>query len=176
MKNRLILLIVFVFNISLAQIPCAVNDFTFNKYIDAFMYVNSDDNFKPNKSLIHILGFYSKDKGYTIVITRNNIESTVINPKAKNQEFLKYKNFDLIVKGEKPEDLVFLKQIISNTKITKNNKIKFIIPDNNISYDPYQWYFLFDKNMNLIDYYLTDGNIEIESIFRNFGIHSLKNK
>jgi len=173
-KNKLILLFFFIFQISLAQIPCLENNFILNKYIDAFIYVNNDNNFKPNKSLIHIASFYSKYKGYTIVITRDNIEAIMVNPKASNQEILDYKKFDLVLKGENPEGLAFLKKIIKDTKTTKSSKIKFITPNNNITSDPYQWYFLFDKNMNLINYYLTDGNIEIESIFKKFDISTNK--
>ncbi len=70
MKSKLILLFFFIFQISLAQTQCPESDFIFNKYIDVFMYVNNDNSFKPNKALIHIAGFYSKDKGYTIVIPK----------------------------------------------------------------------------------------------------------
>lgn len=174
MKNKLILLFFFIFQISLAQTPCPEGNFIFNKYIDAFIYVNNDNNFKPNKSLIHIVGFYSKDKGYTIAITRDNIETTMVNPKANNQEILKYKQFDLVVNGKTPEDLIFLKKIIKYTKAIKANKIKFITPNINATSDPYQWYFLFDKNMTLINYYLTDGNLEIEPVFEKFGISTNK--
>ena len=174
MKIKLTLVLAFIFQFSFSQTPCIQEKYNFNNFIDAFIYINNDENFKPDLSLIHVLSLYYKDKGYMITITRDNIKSTMINPKSKYLEFFKYKNFDLLLQGKTAKDLDFFIKIISNKRVSSKSKIEFVKPHNSISYDPYQWFLLFDREMNLINYSLPEQENKIKEIFEKFGIPTSK--
>lgn len=170
MKNKLVILFILIFQLSWSQIPCVSNNYKINNFIDAFIYVNNDENFTPILSSIYISSLYYGNEGYMITITRENNSNIMINPKAKNLSFFKYKKFNLILKGGTAKDLEFLNKVIINKSITNNSNLKFTIPNNNISSDPYQWFLLFDKKMNLINYSLPEQENKILEIFEKFSI------
>ncbi|WP_241314831.1 hypothetical protein [Chryseobacterium arthrosphaerae] len=170
MKNKLVILFILIFQLSWSQIPCVSNNYKINNFIDAFIYVNNDENFTPILSSIYISSLYYDNEGYMITITRENNSNIMINPKAKNLSFFKYKKFNLILKGGTAKDLEFLNKVIINKSITNNSNLKFTIPNNNISSDPYQWFLLFDKKMNLINYSLPEQENKILEIFEKFSI------
>ncbi|SFN21230.1 hypothetical protein SAMN05421594_1502 [Chryseobacterium oleae] len=172
MKSKLTILLFFLFQLGFSQIPCISKNFKFNNFIDAFIYTNNDENFKPDLSLIHVSSLYYKGKGYMITITRDNIKSIMVKPNSEHLEFFKYKNLDLLLQGNTTKDIKFLKKIISNKVVSNNSKVEFIKPYNNVSYDPYQWFLLFDKKMNLISYELPEEEETIKEVFKKFNIIS----
>lgn len=171
MKNKIAFLILF-FGIDLmfSQVPCVTKYYNFNNVIDAFIYANNDEKFKPDLSLIHVSSLYYEDKGYMITITRDNMKSIMVNPNSKNLDFFKYKNFYLLLQGKTAKDIRFLKKIISNKVPSNSSKVEFIKPYDNVSYDPYQWFLLFDKSMNLINYTLPEEEEKINEVFKKFNI------
>ncbi|MEJ5103875.1 hypothetical protein WH267_09030 [Chryseobacterium sp. MYb328] len=169
-KNKLILLLILVFQLSWSQIPCVSKNYKINNFIDAFIYVNDDENFVPSLSSIYISSLYYEDQGYMITITRENNSDIMIDPKAKNLNFFKYKKFNLLLKGNKLKDIEFLKKIIDHKSISNNSELKFAMPNKNISSNPYQWFFLFDKKMNLINYSLPEKEEKIKDVFEKFDI------
>lgn len=168
MKNKLFIILVFIFQLTFSQIPAVSKDYAFDNFVEAFIKINKDENFKPNSSIILISSLYYEEKGYIITILRDNIES-LINPLASNLEYYKYKNFDLLLQGQKNEDLEFLKLIIKEKMISNSSKIKFKEPGKNVTHHPYVWYLLFDKNMKLKDYTLEEDE-EIERVFQEYNI------
>ena len=114
MVNKIVLFfLMFSFLIGYSQIPKINKSFSINKYINSFIKVNNDSNFKPNKSLIHLFARSEKEKKqYIIFISRDNIESTLIKENSDYLEFYKYRNFDLLLQGKTLEDIYFLKKII----------------------------------------------------------------
>ncbi|WP_250253469.1 hypothetical protein [Chryseobacterium sp. Marseille-Q3244] len=174
MKNKLILLLILISQLSWSQIPCVSKNYKINNFIDAFIYVNDDENFVSSLSSIYISSLYYEDQGYMIIITRENNSDIMIDPKAKNLNFFKYKKFNLLLKGNKVEDIEFLKKIIDHKSISNNSELKFTTPNKNISSDPYQWFFLFDKKMNLINYSLPEKEEKIKEVFEKFDISTNK--
>lgn len=174
MKNKLILLSIMIFQLSWSQIPCVSKKYKINNFINAFIYTNNDDNFIPTLSSIYVSSLYYENQGYMITITRENNNDIVINPKAKNLSFFKYKKFNLILKGNTAKDLEFLNKVIIDKSITNNSDLKFTTANNNISNDPYQWFFLFDKNMNLINYSVPEEENKIKEVFEKFNISTNK--
>jgi hypothetical protein len=170
MRNKLTLLLIFIFQLTFSQISCVSKKYTFDNFIDAFINVNNDENFKPELSIMHISSFYYTDKGYMITITRDNIESTMVNQKSPNLEYFKYNGFDLLLQGKTLKDITFLKKIIKKKTTSNLSKIKFKEPYENISNDPYQWFLLFDKKMNLINYTLPESKEKIIGLFEDFNI------
>lgn len=98
----------------------------------------------------------------------------MINPKAQNLGFFKYKKFNLLLKGYRVKDIVFLKKIIANKSVSNKPKLKFTTPNQNITYDSYQWFLLFDKKMNLINYSLPEEENKIKEVFEKFNISTNK--
>lgn len=177
MKNKLTLLfLTFTFQLTFSQIPCVSKKYTFDNFIEAFISINNDENFKPDLSIMHISSFYYTDKGYMITITRDNIESTMVNPKSPNLEYFKYSGFDLLLQGKTAKDITFLKKIIKKKTISNLSKIKFKEPYEDVSNDPYQWFLLFDKKMNLINYTLPESKEKIIGLFKDFKIKINVNK
>ena len=162
MVNKIVLFfLMFSFLIGYSQIPKINKSFSINKYINSFIKVNNNSNFKPNKSLIHLFAHSKKEKKqYIIFISRDNIESTLIKENSDYLEFYKYRNFDLLLQGKTLEDIYFLKKIIKGIVVSKNSKVRFKKSYKNVSNDPYQWFLFFDFKMNLIDYTITDNNKE----------------
>ncbi|CAH0255857.1 hypothetical protein [Chryseobacterium sp. Bi04] len=171
MKNKIAFLILFfVIDLMFSQVPCLVKNYNINNFIDAFIYTNNGENFKPDLSLIHISSLYYTDKGYMITITRDNIKSIMVNQKSENLEFFKYKNFDLLLQGKTTKDIKFLKKIIIDKVVSNSSKIEFIKPYDNVSYDPYQWFLLFDKKMDLVNYTIPEEQEKINKVIKKFNI------
>ena len=63
MKNKLILLLILISQLSWSQIPCVSKNYKINNFIDAFIYVNDDENFVPSLSSIYISSLYYEDQG-----------------------------------------------------------------------------------------------------------------
>ena len=76
-KNKLtiifILIFIFIFQLLSSQTPTVSKKYNFDNFINAFIDINNENNFKPNFSIIHISSFYYDQKGYLITITRDNI-------------------------------------------------------------------------------------------------------
>jgi len=174
MKNKLLLVLTFIFQLGWSQIPCISKNYKINNFIDAFIYTNNDENFIPTLSSIYVSSLYYENQGYMITITRENNSDININPKAKNLNFFKYKKFNLLLKGNTAKDLGFLNKIIMDKSISNNSALKFTTPNSNISNDPYQWFLLFDREMNLINYSLPEQENKIKEIFEKFGIPTSK--
>lgn len=174
MKNKLVLLLILIFQLSWSQIPCISKNYKINNFIDAFIYINNDENFTPTLSSIYVSSLYYENKGYMITITRENNSDIMINPKAQNLGFFKYKKFNLLLKGYKVKDIEFLKKIIANKSVSNKSELKFTTPNQNITYDPYQWFLLFDKKMNLINYSLPEEENKIKEVFEKFNISTNK--
>ncbi len=149
-KNKLTIILIFIFQLLSSQTPTVSKKYNFDNFINAFIDINNDNNFKPNLSIIHISSFYYDQKGYLITITRDNIESIMVNPKAANLKYFKYRGFDLLLQGKTCEDVTFLEKIIKERSPSNFSNIKFKKPYENISYTPYQWFLFFDKKMNLM--------------------------
>lgn len=174
MKNKLILVFILIFQLSWSQIPCAPKGYKVNNFIDAFIDVNNDENFVPNLSSIYISSLYQESYGYMITIIRENNDDIMINPKTKNLFFFKYKKFNLLLNAYDVKDIEFLKKIITNKSVSNNSELKFSTPNQNITYDPYQWILLFDKKMNLINYSLPEEENKIKKVFEKFNISTDK--
>lgn len=174
MKNKLLLVLILISQLGWSQIPCISKNYKINNFIDAFIYTNNDENFTPTLSSIYVSSLYYENQGYMITITRENNSDININPKAKNLTFFKYKKFNLLLKGNTPEDLNFLNKAIINKSISNNSDLKFTTSNDNISNDPYQWLLLFDMKMNLINYSLPEEENKIKEIFEKFSIPTSK--
>ncbi|MNK67976.1 hypothetical protein D3C87_873250 [compost metagenome] len=175
MKNKLCIILIFIFQLTFSQIPSVEKNYTFDNFIEAFIKINRDENFKPDSSIILISSLYYEGKGYMVTILRDNIES-LINPLVSNLEYFKYNNFDLLLQGKKNEDIEFLKKIIKRKMISNSSKIKFKEPNKNVSYHPYVWYLLFDEKMKLKDYTVQEEDVEIEKIFKEYNIRNTSKK
>lgn len=171
MKNKLTFILIFLFQLIFSQTPCVSKKYNFDNFIDAFIYMNNDKNFKPNLSIIHISSFYYGEKGYLITITRDNIESIMVNPKSPNLEYFKYQGFDLLLQGKTSQDINFLKKIIKNKSESKFSNIKFKEPYDNVSYTPYQWFLFFDKKMNLKISTFPEEDDLIKEVLKKFNIN-----
>lgn len=169
MKNNLCLILIFIFHLTFSQTPSVSKNYSFDNTIDAFIKLNNDENFKPNLSIIFITSMSYNEEEYLISILRDNIES-LINPLSPNLEYYKYDGFDLVLHGIKSDDIEFLKKIIKKKVISKSSLIKFKEPIKNVTYDPYEWYFIFDKKMKLKDYTLPGTDAEIETIIKEYNI------
>lgn len=125
MVNKIVLFfLMFSFLIGYSQIPKINKSFSINKYINSFIKVNNDSNFKPNKSLIHLFARSEKEKKqYIIFISRDNIESTLIKENSDYLEFYKYRNFDLLLQGKTLEDIYFLKKLLKVSLFLKIVKL-----------------------------------------------------
>ncbi|MBP6577962.1 MAG: hypothetical protein KA232_12215 [Chryseobacterium sp.] len=175
MKNKLCIILIFIFQLNFSQIPSVAKNYTFDNFIEAFIKINRDEYFKPDSSIIIISSLYYEGKGYMVTILRDNIES-LVNPLASNLEYYKYNNFDLLLQGKKSEDVEFLKKIIKRKMISNSSKIKFKEPNKNVSCNPYVWYLLFDEKMKLKDYTLQEEEVEIEKIFKEYNIRNNSKK